>query len=75
MSSLILPNENPIVELCVLCTLPALYRALITIRAYNPELAKEIIREMDLPVCEEHAERISFQVEKKILAPRGIILV
>lgn len=75
MRNIILPGVSGADRTCALCALPALYRAIITIKAYNPELAKEIVREMDLPVCEEHADQISIQIDKRILALQGIVLL
>lgn len=59
-SHLVYPNK------CWLCDEPILYKAIYIIRAFDEDTNKNVSSSMEIPVCEKHAQGISFEVVKQL---------
>lgn len=60
---------------CALCDQHVLYLAMFTIRAYDIQSGLERTSMMEFPVCDAHADKVSFEIKKELKAPADIILV
>lgn len=60
---------------CALCKNDIIYIAMFTIRAYDVSTGKEVKKEMEFPVCDDHSDKVSFEIQKKLKVPSRIIIV
>ena len=77
--SLFLPFQNQIQpqyqKICGLCDLPAAYLAIIKIRIFDPATNKLVATELDLAVCEQHADRMDIQIDKILKLEKKAIVI
>lgn len=70
---IILPGANP--RACDLCDESLLYVAIYTISAFDAKAGPVRTVSMQIPVCGGHAEKISFEIVKELVVPKGLILL
>lgn len=54
---------------CDLCDQDILYIAVYSIKAIDISTGRSVSSKMELSVCDKHAEKVVFEIEKHIKAP------
>lgn len=52
------------IEICALCDKPALYTTVVRLKISDPNTSKSVGTELDMMLCEQHADKIDIQVDK-----------
>lgn len=63
-------------DLCSICDAPAAYIAVLRIRITDPGSSKMVASDIDLYVCEAHADKMDIEIQKslKVDKRRAIII-
>lgn len=49
---------------CELCSNPSTFTVILKIKVMNPDTKKTIVSDMEMSVCDEHADKLEVQVDK-----------
>lgn len=74
--ALFLPGSSfQVPSICALCDAPSSHTAVLRIKVFDPATSKLIATEIDLEVCDKHADKMDIQIDKTVKSQKKTIFL
>jgi hypothetical protein len=74
MMAVFVPGANTYAK-CSICDAQASHVAKITIKIADQATGKEIITNIEFPVCHAHSKKMDIQIDKKIVSAKKKLII